>query len=263
MSNKAKVGRTHRHGSSTKSRKSVVVAGLNTGNVSGLIRQVSSGKGSEMSELEKLHHEYASLLTVLGYKKIQFYYRPFGADDATEIEIECKDDIQRLQFTLVACRLLTEGTKVRILTSKHLSPEVLFRQMLAAQDNSHMGCKITFDLLKPVAAGNESDQILTGLGVTAVTELPVLSKSEIFNLIEEFFRIPAFDRSEYEELFCSSDMPCIFSDMCASVFRDFGDITFPPMTLIEFANVIFVLTYYDSERALATLRRMYSNRCQE
>ena len=262
MSNKAKVGRTHRHASSTKSRKSVVAAGLNTGSARGPKRQVSSGKGYRvMSELEKLHHEYASLLTVLGYKETQFYYRPFGADDATEIEIECKDDIQRLQFKLAACRFLTEGINVRILTANHLTPEVFFQKLQSTQDHSQMGFKIKIDLVKPLAAGNESEQILTSLGVTS-PELLVLSKSDIFNLIEEMFSIPTFDRSEYESLFCSSDMPCICSDMCGSLYESLGDITFPPMTLTEFGNVLFVLKYFDSERALATLRRIYSSRCQ-
>ncbi len=261
MSNKAKVGRTYRHGSSTKSRKSVVAAGLNTGSARGPKRQVSSGKGHRvLSDLEQVELDYSIFMTILSDPRSRFYYQPFG--DAMEIEIEFIDDIQRLQFKVAAGRYLKHESDERILASNSITSVVVFKALLSPQDDSVIGVKVIFKPNGPLPAGIESDAILIKLDVPSAPELMLLSKSDIYNLIEEVFTIEGFDRSEYETMFSTTDMPSICSDMCASVYKIFGPITFPPMTLSEFGNVLFSLKYFNAEVALATLRRIYSSRSQ-
>jgi hypothetical protein len=263
MSNKAKVGRTHRHASSTKSRKSVVAAGLNTGSGRGPKRQVSSGKGHRvLSDQEQLELDYSIFMTILSDQRSRFYYQPFGDDDAVEIEIEFIDDIQRLQFKVAACRYLKHESDERILASNAITPVVVFKALLSPQDDSVIGVKVIFKPNGPLPAGIESDAILINLDVPSAPEQMLLSKSDIYKLIEEVFTIEGFDRSEYETMFSTTDMPWICSDMCASVYEIFGPITFPPMTLSEFGNVLFSLKYFNAEVALATLHRIYSSRCQ-
>ncbi len=263
MSKKAKIGREGRHHSLTTSVKPAFVAGLIPEHARGQWLNSSSGTGNHaLNVQENLDDDYLIVMTILSQMENQFYYRPFGDDDATVMEFEGTDDVQRLQCKLAACRLLKQEIDESKQGTTSPTPQVVFDTLLSTQDCSIIGFKVIFEIKDPPPAGTEVDVIFTKLGVSPGPEKTQLSKSEIYRLIDEVFTFDGLHSSEYEIAFGSSEMPWLCSYLCSLVYMDFGGITLPPMTLSEFGNVLFSLKYFNAEVALATLRRIYSNRCQ-
>ena len=259
MSNQAKDGGTHRHGSNIKSRNSIVTTGVNSGNMLGPTRQaLPSKRNRAMSDQEKT--DFTVFMSILVDPRSRYYYQPFGDDNDVEIEIDFIDDIQRLQFKVAAgwcvMRQITERTR----ESNSITSVMVIRMLRSQHDDSAIGFKVIYKPNGPLPAGVKADAILKHLDVPSAPELMQLSKSEIYNLIEDVFDIEGVDRSEYETIFSATDMPSICSDLCASVYEAFGEITFPPMSLIEFGNVLHSLKFFDTDVALATLQRIYRNR---
>jgi hypothetical protein len=262
MSKKAKFNRKRRQQSVISTQRPTSDVSTLTGAACGRGLQMSSSDGdSALSVLERIEFEYSVVMNILCDMQNQYCYRPFGNSDATEIEIECSDDIQRLQFRVAACRHLKHEIDQRNLASTTVKSLVSFSSHRSSVDNSFIGVKVIFELSQPLPEGIEADEILTNLGVPSAPVLMHHAKADVYQLIEERFAGDGPKRSEYEVMFPSSGMHSIYADMCASTHRVFGDITFPPMTLNEFGNFICSLHYFGSETALATLRRIYSDRC--
>jgi hypothetical protein len=192
----------------------------------------------------------------------RFFCKSKGEDDAAEREFVCEDEIQRLQVKLAAYRCILNRPDDDVASAMSSLPSTMFGTLRSLLDGSTIGIKVTFVLNESVPAEIEATAILRKLGVPSGFELVQYSNSEVYALIEELFVLHDVDRSQYESVFGSSDMPSICSDMCESVYEAIGDITFPPMTLSEFGNVLHCLKFFGEEVALATLRRIYSDRCQ-
>ena len=263
MSKKAKVDRTHRQGSSTESPKSVGGAGLS-------ILSAAAAKHSKAPTDHKrgLKGDSVACREVSMAKSIfrqfepRFFCKSKGEDDAAEREFVCQDDIQRLQVKLAAYRC--SWTKPDDITSsrKSVFPQAIFGIMPSGDDDSPAEIRVIFVLNESLPAEIDTTAILRKLGVPSGSDLVQYSHREVYALIAEVFAINGLDRSEYASVFGGADMPWICSDMCASVYKDFGDITFPPMTLSEFGNFVHALKFFNQEVALTTLRRIYSNRIQ-
>ena len=192
----------------------------------------------------------------------RFFCKSIGEDDAAEREFVCEDEIQRLQVKLVAYRSIWNRPDDEVASAMPSMPLTMIGRLRSLVDASTIGNKVTFVLNESLPAEIETTAVLRKLGVPSGFELVQYSNSEVYALIEELFVLYDKDRSQYESVFGSSIMPSICSDMCSSVYEDIGDITFPPMTLSECGNVLHALKFFDEEVALATLRRIYSNRCQ-
>jgi hypothetical protein len=192
----------------------------------------------------------------------RFFCNSIDEDDAAEREFVCEDEIQRLQVKLAAYRCIWNRPDDEVAGAMSSLPLMMFGTLRSLVDSSTIGIKVTFVLNESLPAEIETTAILRKLGVPSGFELVQYSNSEVYALIAEVFAINGLDSSKYESVFGSSDMPWICSDMCASVYKDFGDITFPPMTLSDFGNVLHCLKFFDEEVALATLRRIYRDRCQ-
>lgn len=200
--------------------------------------------------------------SILGKFDLRFVCKSINDGEAAERELVCEDDIQRLQAKLAAYRCSWSKLDGLSSTRKSSMPQAMFGALVSPVDGKTIGVRVVFVLEDPIPAEVETTAILRKLGVPSGSELVQYSNREVYAFITEVFAIDGLDRSQYESVFGSSDMPSICSDMCASVYKDFGDITFPPMTLSEFGNVLYALKFFDEEVALATLRRIYSNRCQ-
>jgi hypothetical protein len=263
VSKKAKVDRTHRQGLTTKSPKSVGGVGLNTLSAAAAKHsKAPSGHKCGSNGESFADFEVSIAKSILGKFDLKFYCNSTVDGDVPDREFICEDEIQRLQAKLAAYRCSWTKSDSLISTSKSSKPETMFGALLSPVDGKTIGVRVIFVLNESLPVEIDTTAILRKLGVPSGFELVQYSNSEVYALIAEVFAIDGLDRSEYESVFGSSDMPWICSDMCASVYKDFGDITFPPMTLSEFGNVLHCLKFFDEEVALATLRRIYSDRCQ-
>ena len=192
----------------------------------------------------------------------RFFCKSKGEGDAAEREFVCQDDIQRMQVKLAAYRYSWTTPDDITSSRKSVFPQALFGDMPSSDDDSPSQIRVIFVLDEVLPSDIDTDVIMRKMGVPSGSDLVQYSHREVYALIAEVFAINGLDRSEYASVFGGADMPWICSDMCASVYKDFGDITFPPMTLSEFGNFVHALKFFNQEVALATLRRIYSNRCQ-
>jgi hypothetical protein len=102
----------------------------------------------------------------------------------------------------------------------------------------------------------DTNVILRKLGAPTGADIIQFSKTEAFDTVEQAFKIEGLTRCRFDEVFGSFDLPPLCTDMCASVYKDFGPITFPPITLNDFGNFCVSLKRHGREAALATLTRI-------
>lgn len=265
MSKKATQGGQSPHMNSARRTRSKRTGGAGGSNLSAAAAKHSKppkGHNRGLNDESFADFEVSIAKSILGKLDLRFYCQSMNDGHKAEREFECDDDIQRMQAKLAAYRCSWTKPDGLSSTRKSSMPQAMFGALVSPVDGKTIGVRVVFVLEDSIPAEVETTAILRKLGVPSGSELVQYSNSEVYALITEVFAIDGLDRSQYESVFGSSDMPSICSDMCASVYKDFGDITFPPMTLSEFGNVLHALKFFDEEVALATLRRIYSNRCQ-
>ena len=138
-------------------------------------------------------------------------------------------------------------------------PLVTFEALRSPEDNAIDGFKVIFDLQESVPLDLDTNVLMSKLGVPTGADIVRLSKTEAFDSIEAVFMIEGLSRSRFDEVFGCLDLPPTCIDMCASVYKDFGPISFPSITLNDFGNFCVSLKRHGRETALATLMLIYSD----
>ncbi len=192
----------------------------------------------------------------------RFFCKSKGESDAAEREFVCQDDVQRLQMKLAAYRYSWTTADDITSSRKSVFPQALFGAMPSGDDDSPTEVRVIFVLDEVLPTEIDSESIMKKLGVPSGCELIQYAASEVYAMMEKEFAIPRLPRSHYCYVFESVEMPPLCTKMCATVYKQFGEITFPPMTLSEFGTFVHALQSYGQEVALATLQRIYSNRRQ-
>ena len=196
---------------------------------------------------------------MLGHGKVRFYYKAsVGAEEFIN-ELECDNDVQRLLLKFAAYRCSWNLPDEQNSASATTVPLVTFGALRSPEDGAIDGFEVIFDLQEPVSPDLDTNGIMSKLGVPTGADIIRLSKTEAFDSIEAVFKIEGLSRSRFDEVLGSFDLPPTCIAMCASVYKDFGPISFPPITLNDFGNFCISLKRHGREAALATLMLIYSD----
>lgn len=194
-------------------------------------------------------------MRMLGHDNVIFYYKASFEGKEVMKELDFENEVQRLQIKFAAYRCSWNKPDKQILADGPIVPLVTFQSLRSPADNSLIGFKVYFDLQESLSPDLDTNVILRKLGAPTGADIIQFSKTEAFDTVEQIFKIEGFTRSRFDEVFGSSDLPPACTDMCASVYKDFGPITLPLITLNDFGNFCVSLKRHGREVALATLQR--------
>lgn len=191
-----------------------------------------------------------------------FAYRWSNSPEGTESDLICESPLQQLQIKYAAWRMCTEASTAGDQNPDNPNGVSLSFGTLDASDRADdPAFKVIFELPRLRPLEDNLDEVLQLLGIPESPEIIDLPASYVFDIILEITNLDLrktemFSGFGHDDTLKHAQKFGLFSDLCSSIYEDFGHIAVPPLTLNEFANVLLALKNSGEEVGLAVLRNI-------